>query len=94
MNGKWFRSLMARRLFLAGLGAGAGVLGASVVSSPSAAAQGAADAPWRPARHAQDDWYDKIPGVHRYLFDSSSRRAWAGRSNLPATTLRRTRACT
>jgi intracellular sulfur oxidation DsrE/DsrF family protein len=72
MSGKGFRSLMARRLFLAGLGAGAGVVGASVVSSPAAAAEGAADAPWRPARHTQDDWYDKIPGVHRYLFDSTS----------------------
>ena len=72
MNGKGFRSLMARRLFLAGLGAGAGVVGASVVSSPASAAEGAADAPWRPARHTQDDWYDKVPGVHRYLFDSSS----------------------
>ncbi len=79
MNGKGFRSLMARRLFLAGLGAGAGVVGASVVSSPAAAAEGAADTPWRPARHAQDDWYDKVPGVHRYLIDSSSGEAmgWA-----------------
>ena len=72
MNGKGLRSLMARRLFLAQLGAGAGVVGASVVSSPAAVAQAAADAPWRPARHTQDDWYDKIPGVHRYLFDAST----------------------
>ena len=72
MNGKGFRSLMARRLFLAGLGAGAGAVGASVISSPAAAAEGAADASWRPARHAQDDWYDKIPGVHRFLFDAST----------------------
>jgi intracellular sulfur oxidation DsrE/DsrF family protein len=72
MNGKGLRSLMARRLFLARLGAGASVVGASVVSSPSVVAQAAADAPWRPARHTQDDWYDKIPGVHRYLFDAST----------------------
>jgi len=63
---------MARRLFLAQLGAGAGVVGATVVSSPVAAGQVAADAPWRPARHTQDDWYDKIPGVHRFLFDTST----------------------
>jgi intracellular sulfur oxidation DsrE/DsrF family protein len=79
MNGEMLRSLKARRLFLALLGAGAGVVGASVVSSPSAAAQVAADTPWRPARHTQDDWYDKIPGVHRFLFDSSTAESmgWA-----------------
>jgi len=72
MNGKWLQSSMARRLFLARLGVGAGVVGASVITSPAAKAQGAADAPWRPARHTQDDWYDKIPGVHRFLFDTST----------------------
>ena len=72
MNGKGSQSPMARRLFLARLGAGAGVVGATVVGSPSAVAQVAADSAWRPARHTQDDWYDKIPGVHRYLFDSST----------------------
>jgi intracellular sulfur oxidation DsrE/DsrF family protein len=79
MNGKWLQSSMARRLFLARLGAGAGVVGASFVNSPSAGAQAAADAAWRPARHTQDDWYDKIPGVHRFLFDSSTAESmgWA-----------------
>ncbi len=72
MNEKWLQSSMARRLFLARLGAGTGVVGASVIGSSAAEAQGAADAPWRPARHTQDDWYDKIPGVHRFLFDSST----------------------
>jgi len=72
MNGKGLQSSMARRLFLARLGAGASVVGATVVSSPGAVAQAAADASWRPARHSQDDWYDKIPGVHRFLFDSST----------------------
>src|ERR1700693_3358332 len=72
MNGDGLRSLIARRLFLARLGAGASVVGATVVSSPAAVAQAAADAPWRPAPHTQDDWYDKIPGVHRFLFDTST----------------------
>jgi intracellular sulfur oxidation DsrE/DsrF family protein len=72
MSGKELQASMARRLFLARLGAGASVVGASVVSSPGEAAQAAADAPWRPARHMQDDWYDKIPGVHRFLFDTST----------------------
>ena len=72
MNATKFQSPMERRLFLARLGAGAGVVGATVVSSPVAAGQVAADAPWRPARHTQDDWYEKIPGVHRFLFDTST----------------------
>jgi intracellular sulfur oxidation DsrE/DsrF family protein len=63
---------MARRLFLARLGAGAGVVGASVISSSAADAQGATETPWRPARHLQDDWYEKIPGVHRFLLDTST----------------------
>jgi intracellular sulfur oxidation DsrE/DsrF family protein len=72
MNGKELQGSMARRLFLARLGAGASVVGASVVSPRGAAAQAPADAPWRPARHTQDDWYDKISGVHRFLFDTST----------------------
>jgi len=72
MNGEW-KSSMARRLFLSRLGEGAGVFGAAVIGSNAAAGPIPADAqPWRPARHPQDDWYEQIPGVHRYLFDSSS----------------------
>lgn len=26
--------------------------------------------PWKPARHAQDDWLDAIPGQHRVFFDA------------------------
>ena len=72
MNSKWLQSSIARRLFLTRLGAGVGVVGATLANSSPAAAQGAADAPWRPARHTQDDWYDKIPGVHRFVFDAST----------------------
>jgi intracellular sulfur oxidation DsrE/DsrF family protein len=54
------------------MGAGAGVLGASVMNSPVANAQGGTDATWRPGRHTQDDWYEKIPGSHRFLFDTST----------------------
>ena len=68
------QSKMARRKFLAGVGAGASVLGAGAIHAPAAMAQAAAaaDATWRPARHAQDDWYDKIPGVHRFVLDTAS----------------------
>jgi len=72
MKGKELQSSMARRLFLARVGAGVGVMGAIVVSSPGVGAQVAADAQWRPARHTQDDWFDKIPGMHRFVFDSTT----------------------
>jgi intracellular sulfur oxidation DsrE/DsrF family protein len=72
MNGKGWPSAMARRWFLARMGVGAGALGAGMMGSSTVDAQGAGETAWRPARHAQDDWYDKIPGVHRYLIDSSS----------------------
>ena len=72
MNEKKLQSAMVRRSFLARLGAGVSVVGATLVSSRAVAAQVAAEAPWRPARHAQDDWFDKIPGVHRFMFDSTT----------------------
>jgi intracellular sulfur oxidation DsrE/DsrF family protein len=72
MNRNWLQSSIARRLFLSRLGTGVGVAGVAAVATPAAMAQAAADEPWRAARHSQDDWYDKIPGVHRFLFDSSS----------------------
>jgi len=72
MNGRGLRSLLARRSFLARLGLGASVVGATVASSGAAVAQAAADPSWRPARHAQDDWLDKIPGKHRLVFDSTT----------------------
>lgn len=58
-----------RRMFLARIGVGAGVVGASLIGCPEARA---AHASWRPARHPQDDWFDKIPGVHRVVFDTTT----------------------
>ena len=28
--------------------------------------------PWTPTRHPQDDWFDQIPGKHRFFFDTTS----------------------
>ena len=72
MSGKESESSMERRLFLARLGVGAGVVGAAAVSSPAAMAQDAAKSQWHPVRHQQDDWYDQIPGEHRFVFDTAS----------------------
>jgi intracellular sulfur oxidation DsrE/DsrF family protein len=75
MNGKWLQSLMARRSFLGRLGLGVGIAGAAAVGAPGAmadAASATAEETFRPARHAQDDWLDNIPGVHRYVFDCTT----------------------
>jgi intracellular sulfur oxidation DsrE/DsrF family protein len=69
MNRKLSQSMKARRSFLARLVTGFGVLGAAAVSSPVAMAETGAAASWQPARHEQDDWFDKIPGQHRFVFD-------------------------
>lgn len=75
MDGKGSQSSMARRLLLARVGAG--VVGATIASSPAAMARVAKDSTWRPTRHAQDDWLDKIPGQHRLVFDTTSRDGMA-----------------
>jgi hypothetical protein len=72
---KEMQASRARRLFLSrmGMGAGvigAGVVGAAIVSSPSVAQ--AADSPWQPAREAQDEWFNQIPGRHRFVFDTTT----------------------
>jgi hypothetical protein len=76
MSGKWLQSLIARRSFLARLGAGVGILGATAVAPSAALADVAgtagSDAVWRPARHDQDNWLDQIPGVHRFMFDTTT----------------------
>jgi len=64
--------LRERRTFLSRLAAGAAIVGGTVFRSQPAAAQSAGAAPWRPARHAQDDWLDQIPGSHRFIIDTTS----------------------
>ena len=62
-------SPVARRSFLARLGAGVSVAGVSLVAgAPDAAAQAATGAARvQPARHTQDDWMDSLPGKHRFV---------------------------
>ena len=59
---------MIRRSFLTALGT------AIAVNPPRLPAQsiGAGSTPWQPARHAEDDWLDKIPGKHRLVFDTTT----------------------
>jgi intracellular sulfur oxidation DsrE/DsrF family protein len=64
---------VARRSFLSRLCVGAAAFGAAVASGAATAAQSApaAPAPWKPGRHPQDDWLDRVPGQHRLVFDTT-----------------------
>ena len=73
MPGTWLQSFIARRSFLARLGTGIGILGATTVASSAAlAAAPAGPKEWKPARHEQDNWLDEVPGVHRFVFDTTT----------------------
>ena len=75
------RAPVARRSFLfrvstaaAALGFGAGTARAGA-QTPSADAPSVSPAPtavWQPARHPQDDWFDQLPGKHRFFFDATT----------------------
>ena len=65
------KSPLKRRSFLSRLGAGVGAFGAVFAAGvPTAGAQSSGSRSWRPARHAEDDWFDELPGVHRFIFDN------------------------
>ena len=61
-----------RRSFLTRLGAGVTVAGTAFGSGASLATAKSGPGNFSPARHAQDDWMDKIPGKHRLVFDTTT----------------------
>lgn len=64
---------LARRSFLSRMSTGLAAAGAAFTAGGGIArAQGAAaeGGSWKPVRHAEDDWLDKIPGSHRLFFDT------------------------
>jgi intracellular sulfur oxidation DsrE/DsrF family protein len=66
---------MARRSFLSKAGTGAAAVGAAIGAGASRAEAQSATADgqrWQPARHAEDDWFDRVPGKHRMFFDTIS----------------------
>ena len=69
------RSFSARRSFLSRLGGGLAAVGAALgAGSATALAQGPSSGGWQPARHSEDEWFDKIPGKHRTFLDAVSAR--------------------
>ena len=70
---------LARRSFLSQVGVGMTTLfGATALAEPAAAQGQSAAGRFQAVRHAQDDWLDKIPGRHRFVFDTTSPDAFGG----------------
>ena len=64
---------LVRRSFLSRLGMGLTTVGAALgAGASSAQAQSSDGGRWQPARHSVDDWFDQIPGKHRFLIDSTT----------------------
>jgi hypothetical protein len=63
---------VARRSFLSRLASGAALVG---LGTAPARAQTPPAAAWSPAAHADDDWYARVPGQHRFFFDTTSTSA-------------------
>jgi intracellular sulfur oxidation DsrE/DsrF family protein len=67
---------LARRWFLSRLGVGAAAFGAAFGGKPTGADAQAVPpgdgGHWQPARHAQDDWFEQLPGKHRFFFDTTT----------------------
>jgi hypothetical protein len=64
--------MILRRSFLSSLGA------SLALQPPRLPAQSPAPATWQPARHAEDDWLDRIPGKHRLVFDTTTAEGFGG----------------
>jgi hypothetical protein len=63
----------SRRSFLTNLGAAASAAGVTLAAGSTAAhAQTPGDGHWQPTRHPQDDWFDQLPGKHRFFFDTTT----------------------
>jgi hypothetical protein len=66
-----------RRSFLTNLGVAASAAGVTLAGATSVQAQAAPNGRWQPARHPQDEWFDKLPGKHRMFFDTTTAAAVA-----------------
>jgi hypothetical protein len=61
--------LLARRSFFSKLGFG--VIGGAAVGAAAAPAQAqSTGGAFSAAHHAEDDWFDQVPGKHRFVFDA------------------------
>ncbi len=61
-----------RRSFLTRVAAGLAGLTGGVLAAPRTTAAQTAAPGFTPTRHPQDDWLDRVPGRHRFVFDTTS----------------------
>lgn len=64
----WPRRSFLSRLSTAVAAAGASLAGAATVAHASDDTQQR----WAPQRHPQDDWFDQVPGRHRFFYDTAT----------------------
>src|SRR5437868_3700871 len=65
-------STLERRTFVTRFLAAVGLAGSAATGLKAATPQSAPAARWQGALHSEDEWYDKIPGIHRFVFDTIS----------------------
>ena len=68
---EWTKTL-ARRKFVTRFCAALGLVGTAAARGETAHAQTVSESRWQAAHHPEDAWYDTIPGVHRFVFDTIS----------------------
>jgi len=68
-------STLARRSFVTRLTSAFGIFAAG---ASAAQAQSVGGSSWQPSRHEQDDWMDKLPGKHRFIFDTTTAAGFGG----------------
>ena len=73
MSGHDPQLTFVRRSFLSRLGMGLTSVGAALGAGVATArAQSSEGGHWQPARHSVDDWFDQIPGKHRFVLDTTT----------------------
>jgi hypothetical protein len=73
------RTPVARRSFLTRIGAGATAFGAAFAAGTASGAPqtGSIGSDWEPTRHERDDWFDQMPGGHRFILDNVTATGFA-----------------
>jgi intracellular sulfur oxidation DsrE/DsrF family protein len=74
-------SPVARRSFLSRFCVGIAAFGSAAgwgVAAASQSPEPVSAAPWKPGRHPQDDWLDRVPGQHRLVFDTTMPEGFGG----------------
>ena len=65
----FFQSIVQRRSFVSRFSGGAAAL--MVTMGGEVPPQSAISSRWQPERHKEDDWLDRVPRKHRFVFDST-----------------------